>query len=135
MGIKIHGHMFKPIDGNMYRQCWRVYGTRKTFQRSDGQLAPLPATWELVTEFELRKSRGKVGFPTFELEPTDGDGFRFYKLVCLDDEGKEAWHKGDESLTLPSALPDEFEPPFDVGTWILWNLERVGVIAEEQLHD
>jgi hypothetical protein len=40
---------------------------------------PLLASWELVTEFELKKSRGKVGFPNFELEATDGDSFRFYQ--------------------------------------------------------
>jgi hypothetical protein len=130
MVIKIHGHLFTPQE-TKHHDIWRVYGTRQTFTRSDGRLAPMPATWELVAE----RSRGKVGFPTFELEPTDGESYRFYKLICLDDEGKEVWHRDDEPLTLPSTLPDEFEPPFDVPTWLLWNLERVGAIAPGQIEN
>jgi hypothetical protein len=49
--------------------------------------------------------------------------------------GKEKWHTDDVPLMLPADLPDEFEPPFDISTWLLWNLEREGVIAPGQLND
>jgi hypothetical protein len=132
MAIKIKGFMFKPIESDPHCLAWRVYGTKKVFNYPDGRLAPLPQTWELVTEFKLKQARGKVGFPDFELEPTDGDSWRFYNLVPLDASGKEMWHKDDE-LTLPADLPMEFEPPFDVGTWLLWNMENKGIIEPGQL--
>jgi len=131
MGIKIHGNMFKP-EGKSYIHLWRIYGTKKSFKYSDGRLAPLPQSWEFVTEFKIKKSRGKIGWPTIELEPTDGDGYKFYNLIGVKGEGQEIWHE-DNELTLPHDLPDEFEPPFDFGTWILWNLERVGAIAPGQI--
>jgi hypothetical protein len=135
MGIKIRGHLFKPVEDKPLCMTWRVYGTKKAFTYADGRLAPLPASWEFVTEFKLRSSRGKFGFPEFELEPTDTeDGWKFYNLVPLDADGKEIWHK-DNELALPHHLPEEFEPPFDVATWLLWNLENKGLIAPGQLYD
>jgi hypothetical protein len=132
MGIKIHGYDFKPTAGGPHHLSWRIYGTKKVFSYSDGRVGPLPASWEFVTEFRLKSARGKVGFPDFELEPTDTGDWKFYSLVSLDADGHEVWHK-DEELTLPHDLPDEFEPPFDIATWLLWNLERKGVIAPGQL--
>ena len=135
MKIKIHGNMFTPTNGGPYVNTWRVYGSRKALKYSDGKETVMPGTWEFVTEFELKKSRGKMGFPTLELEPTGEGGLLFYKLVPLKPDGEEIWHKDDEPLTLPASLPEEFEPPFDFGTWVLWNLERVGDIAPGQLRD
>ena len=133
--IKIHGHLFTPTNGKPCVPHWRIYGTKKTFNFEDGRLAPMPGSWELVTEFDLKQARGKVGFPDFKLEPTVEGGFRFYKMIAVDEAGKETWHNGDDPLTLPPDLPDEFERPFDVATWLLWNLERNGVIAPGQLND
>jgi hypothetical protein len=135
MGIKIHGHMFKPVESKPLCMTWRVYGTKQTFTFSDGRLGATPATWEFVTEFKLKSSRGKFGFPTFELEPTDAAaGWKFYNLVPLDAEGKEIWHK-DNEITLPHDLPEEFGGSLDVGAWLLWNMEEKGIIALGQLHD
>ncbi len=127
MGIRIHGHLFKPIESDRpHHMLWRVYGSRQAFERESGRLAPLPATWEFVAEFKLKRARGKVGFPDFELEPTvatNTDGWKFYNLVPVDGEGKEIWHK-DNELTLPADLPEEFEGELDVGSWLLWNLNQ-----------
>jgi hypothetical protein len=135
MSIKITGYLFTPKEGGPCTPQWRIYGTKKVFNYEDGRLAPLPASWELVAEFEMKNSRGKIGFPDFKLEPTTETGWRFYRMIGVDKTGKEIWHKDDTPLTLPPDLPEEFEPPFDVATWLLWNLEREGVIAPGQLRD
>jgi hypothetical protein len=72
--------------------------------------------------------------PDVELPPTTEHGVQFYNLVLVDQAGNEKWH-ADEELTLPADLPDEFEGQLDFPGWLLYNLERKGVIAPGQLHD
>ena len=132
MAIKISGFMIRPQPKSGYFLTWRIYGTKKVFE---GRRASSPASREFVTEFKLVRRGGKIGFPDLELEPTDrGDGWKFYQLVAVDEAGNEQWNK-DEELTLPLHLPDELERPLNVPTWLLWNLERTGVIAPGQLND
>lgn len=130
MAIKIHESLITPENPSSHCKRWRVYGTRKALY-AGGNLSALPGSWELVTEFELKQSGRKVGFPSFELEPTDEGEWVFYSLVPVDESGREIWHEGEE-LSLPRDLPEAFER-LDVATWMLWNLERRGVIAPGQI--
>lgn len=131
--LKLHGFLFKPAEArNLNLSVWRVYGTRQAFIYPGGRVAAQPGTWEFITEFLTVKKRGRVGFPDIELEPTTADGWQFYNLVPLDENGKEVWH-ADNELILPQTLPNEFEGELDVPSWILWNLEKKGLIAPGQL--
>jgi hypothetical protein len=134
MGIKIAGYLIQPTEPDT-PHCWnwRIYGSKTGFRYPDGKLKPQPGTWELVKEFKLQKKANKIGFPSIELEATDRGEWRFYQLVALDVDGREIWHKDNDALILPHDLPSEYEPPFDIPTWLLWNLEFNGHIEPGQI--
>lgn len=99
-----------------------------------GSVKPQPGSWELVKELEIKRKRGMVTLPDFELEPTRIGGWRFYYLVPVDGEGRETWH-AENDLIFPREMIEEFGEPLDVATLLLYNLELKGQIAPGQLHE
>jgi hypothetical protein len=128
----IKGYKFKPQDGGGGSAAWRFYGTREVFQYSSGAVKPQPGSWELVKELEIKRKRGMVTLPDFELELTQVGGWRFYYLVPVDSEGRETWH-ADNDLIFPREMIEELGEPLDVATLLLYNLELKGTIAPGQL--
>jgi hypothetical protein len=112
----------------------RFYGTKEVFKYPDGTVKPQPGSWELVCEFEIRRSRGRWRSPAFELEFTQPGGWRFYNFVVATRQGQETWHP-DNDIIFPREMWEEFGGEVDWPTLLLYNLELKGVIAPGQLRD
>jgi hypothetical protein len=86
-----------------------------------------------VREVKVRSRRGRIIVTDFELEPTDApgeSGVRLYKIAAVY-EGREREAGADDELLLPS----ELGPRVGLEYLLLWNLERLGIIAPGQLED
>jgi hypothetical protein len=132
--MRIEGFTIRPQDPPA-GALWRFYGTREAVLDEHGNERPRPNRWELVREVRARRGRGgRYTLPDFELEPTCRDGWRFYALVIVDDEGRETWHAGEE-LVLTAETARALGGSVDLCGLLLWNLEREGLIAPGQLLD
>lgn len=116
-----------------YVTAFRFYGAREVRQTAQGLRPARADSWRLVREVKVRSRRGRLTVPDFELEPTDelnGSGIRLYKVAAVY-EGRELEAGPDAELLLPSDLGDRIDFVF----LLLWNLERLGIIAPGQLND
>lgn len=117
-----------------YVTAFRFYGAREVQHTAQGLLPARADSWRLVREVKVRSRRGRLIVPDFELEPTDApgeSGVRLYKMAAVY-EGREQYAGADEELLL---LPTELGPRVGLAYFLLWNLERLGIIAPGQLDD
>lgn len=116
-----------------YVTAFRFYGARQVQHTARGPRPARADSWRLVREVKVRSRRGLLTLPDFELEATDapnGLGVCLYKIAAIY-EGREQEAGADEELLLPSDLGT----CVDFGFLLLWNLERLGIIAPGQLDD
>lgn len=132
MAITIEGWNLAREPRRHYVTAFRFYGARDVKQTAEGVRPARADAWRLVREVKVNSRRGRLTVPDFELEPTDAEtsSARLYKIAAVY-EGREQEAGLDSELLLPAALG----PRVGLAYLLLWNLERLGIIAPGQLDD
>ena len=133
--MKIQGFTVTPQDpGAESATAFRFYGTRETVTDESGAERPHPNRWSLVREVQTVTEGGAYTLPDFDLPRTEPGRWRFFYPVPVMPGGREVWHADDE-ITFPRACVETLGEHLSFATLLLWNLERKGVIAPDQLFD
>lgn len=127
----IEGWEIAREPGRRYVTAFRFYGARNVVHTAEGPRPERADSWRLVREVRVKTKGGSVTLPDFELEPTDAPGApRLYKVASVF-MGREKDSGAEDELLLPSSLGERL----NFARLLLWNLERLKIIAPGQLDD